>query len=279
VKRAHVLLALAVVGLGVLAAPRLFRLHADWEAKRVVRSYDTQLFAPDGARVRDAWEQARAYNRALGGQDLADPFLSASVAPPAADYTRLLNVDADGLMATLAVPKLGLELPVYHGVGEDSLRRGVGHMPASALPVGGAGSHCVLVGHRGLATKDLFVNLDKLALGDRFVVTVLGRRFVYAVDRIVVVEPENTAPLRTERRQDWLTLVTCTPYGVNSHRLLVRGRRVPPAVAAASSARPASAEAAAAVRAAWWPLALLALLVAGALAVLLVWARSLRRFS
>ncbi len=141
-------------------------------------------------------------------------------------YKDLLNQDGEGLMGYLTIPAIGLRLPVAHGTGEDALSAGVGHMPQSSLPVGGDGTHAILTGHTGRAERKLFTDLDLLRIGDYFTLSVLGQELTYEVDQIQVILPTETEALRIEPGRDYVTLLTCTPYGINTHRLLVRGRRV-----------------------------------------------------
>ncbi|MEG2679892.1 MAG: class C sortase [Oscillospiraceae bacterium] len=142
-------------------------------------------------------------------------------------YETLLNVN--GIMAYLEIPKLKIYLPVYHGVSEETLQQGVGHLPETSLPVGGAGTHAVLSAHCGLPNARLFTDLDQLEMGDRFLIHVLGQTLCYEVDRVEVVLPYEVGALAIASGRDDVTLLTCTPYGINSHRLLVRGARVPDA--------------------------------------------------
>lgn len=167
--------------------------------------------------------------------DPTDPALAAQLALARAyngalpvegeNYGDILNF-GDGLMGSLSIPKIGVELPIYHGTGGDALAKGVGHMPQTAFPIGGPGTHAVLTGHTGLPSARLLTDLTELAAGDRFSVTVAGQTLVYEVDQILTVLPEGTAALAAVPGMDYCTLVTCTPYGINSHRLLVRGVRV-----------------------------------------------------
>ena len=142
------------------------------------------------------------------------------------EYQSLLNMDGTGIMGYIEIPNIKLSLPIYHGTEESVLQIAVGHLDWSALPVGGEGTHCVLSGHRGLPSAKLFTNLDQLREGDTFTLRVLDEVLCYEVDQIRIVEPQDTAALLPEPGQDLCTLVTCTPYGVNTHRLLVRGHRI-----------------------------------------------------
>lgn len=146
---------------------------------------------------------------------------------PAADdvYWSMLDLDGSGIMGYIEIPKISVRLALYHGTGEAALQHGVGHLAGTSLPVGGAGTHAALSGHRGLPSALLFTDLDKLEIGDRFYLTVLGETLVYEVDQILTVTPDAVSSIHAEPDGDYVTLITCTPYGVNTHRLLVRGSR------------------------------------------------------
>jgi sortase A len=142
------------------------------------------------------------------------------------EYNSLLDVSGTGIMAYIEIPRINVVLPVYHGTNEDVLQTAVGHLEGTSLPVGGAGTHCVLSGHRGLPSARLFTDLDKLTSGDTFVLNVLDEVLTYEVDQIRIVLPSDLSELVIEDGKDYCTLVTCTPYGINTHRLLVRGKRI-----------------------------------------------------
>lgn len=177
---------------------------------------------PDDERERMLAE-ARAYNDSLRGDPVRDPFVPNSGYAVPGNYDDVLDVDGTGLMGTVSIPSIGLALPVYHGTSDDVLAHGAGHIPQTSLPVGGAGTHAVLTGHTGLPTARLFTDLERLKEGDVFVIEVLGERRAYAVDDVRVVEPDDVSSIRVDGEREYVTLLTCTPYGVNSHRLLVRG--------------------------------------------------------
>jgi len=152
------------------------------------------------------------------------------------NYTSVLNVSGTGIMGYITIPKLNVELPIYHGTEEAVLQKSVGHLEGTSLPIGGIGNHSVLSAHRGLPRAKLFTDLDKMEIGDTFSITVLDRLLTYQVDQILVVEPREVDALYPVENQDYCTLITCTPYGINSHRLLVRGTRVEhPSIAPNSS--------------------------------------------
>ena len=141
-------------------------------------------------------------------------------------YNSILSVDDNGMMGYITIPELRLKLAIYHGVDESVLQVGIGHIEGSSLPVGGEGTHCVLSGHRGLPSAKLFTDIDKLVIGDVFMLHVYDEMLTYEVDQILIVEPEDYSALAIEEGEDYCTLITCTPYGINTHRLLVRGHRV-----------------------------------------------------
>ena len=208
-------------GLGLLLYPAVSNA---WNARRqsaAIAGYSGNVAEMDGVSYDYVWDAARAYNRELAGR--ADRW------QPDAQmherYESLLNVAGNGIMGYIEIPVLEVRLPVYHGVDEAVLQIGAGHLEGSSLPVGGAGTHCVISGHRGLPSAKLFSDLDRMTVGDVFALHVLDETLTYAVDQILVVEPGDAASLAIDPEADLCTLVTCTPYGVNTHRLLVRGRR------------------------------------------------------
>ena len=192
-------------------------------ATRAVANYEEDVQKMEEERYQAMWEEAEAYNRSLAGRDA----LPAGLTEEEKDrYDRLLDVDGSGMMGYLEVPSIHLTLPVYHGTEEAVIQVAAGHLEWSSLPVGGEGTHCVLSGHRGLPSARLFTNLDQLMEGDRFMLHVLDRVLTYEVDQILTVEPDDLSALAIQDGKDLCTLMTCTPYGVNTHRLLVRGHRV-----------------------------------------------------
>ncbi|MDR1797041.1 MAG: class C sortase [Clostridiales Family XIII bacterium] len=226
-RKLFVVLALALIvgGAAVFAYPWV---GAWWNARQsqaLVDAYEAAAAAGlSPTQVDEQFARARAYNERVSALAPYDPFTQAEPVP-FPEYGTILVADDSGMMASLEIPSIGLTVPVYHGVADAALSRGIGHMPTTALPVGGEGTHCVLVGHNGLASRVLFTHLDKVAVGDGFILRVLGRPLGYRVDQILVTEPEDTAALLPAPGREYVSLVTCTPYGVNSHRLLVRGVR------------------------------------------------------
>ena len=170
------------------------------------------------------WKAAEKYNEQIKQESVPDAF---SIRDGQTDpvYESLLNLNGDGMMGYVEVPVIGQNIPIYHYTTEDSLQKGAGHLFGSSLPVGGESTHCILSAHRGLPSASLFSDLDQLEEGDHFLIHVLNETLCYEVDKISVVKPEETSSLAVEEGKDLVTLVTCTPYGVNTHRLLVRGIR------------------------------------------------------
>lgn len=219
-----------LAGIGLLAYPAVSNGYYDYRQKALAAHYDRQMAEAVTAEEKAAAFQAcQAYNTQLrqGGVLLTDPFDAALLDPAAMPYAGLLNTDGQGTMGYLEIPAIQVTLPIGHGTGEAVLKQGVGHLQGTSLPVGGAGTHCVLSAHTGLNSRKLFTDLDQLETGDVFYLHVLGEILAYQVDQIRVVLPENTEDLTIAAVADFCTLVTCTPYGINSHRLLVRGSRVP----------------------------------------------------
>ncbi|MFR3685009.1 MAG: class C sortase, partial [Enterococcus sp.] len=173
----------------------------------------------------ELFQQAQIYNENLLGQPAHDPFIPGSGIVMPDNYYRVLNIG--GTMGQVEIPSINVKLPIYHGTKESVLRKAVGHLEGSALPIGGAGTHTVLTSHTGLTQAELFTDLTELKKDDHFYIRVLNRTLAYEVDKISVIEPDHTDALKAVKGKDYATLLTCTPYGVNSHRLLVRGKRIP----------------------------------------------------
>lgn len=192
-----------------------------------INGYREQVSSVPSQEIEDERRRAEAYNEGLIGQAvLHDPFKGASKSKND-EYDSLLNLGGDGVMGYIEIPVIGVSLPVYHGTENSTLEKGIGHLHDSSLPVGGKGTHAVLTGHSGLSTAKQFTDLDRLKKGDIFLIYTLGDTLAYQIDRIKTVLPDVTDDLSIRQDEDLCTLITCTPYGVNSHRLLVRGRRIP----------------------------------------------------
>ncbi|MBR4700974.1 MAG: class C sortase [Oscillospiraceae bacterium] len=185
--------------------------------------YEAELQGMDDTALQDARAAAEAYNSSLAPIQ----FNREGIAAASVDYNELLNLSGSGIMGYVQIEKIGVNLPIYHGTGETVLEEGVGHLIGSSLPIGGQSTHAILTGHSGVAGKKLFSDIDQLEIGDVFLLRVLGETLAYQVIEINTVLPHETALLEPVSGEDLCTLVTCTPFGVNSHRLLVRGRRIP----------------------------------------------------
>lgn len=186
-------------------------------------TYDRQVSGLSEAVVTEEWRKAMEYNDILAGRKGGANLLTGSGRSIPGNYYKTLNVG--GIMGVIRIPAINVKLPIYHGTGEASLQKGVGHIAKTALPIGGKGNHTVLTGHRALADAEMFDGLVRLESGDIFLIDVLGETLAYQVDLIQVVEPEDLSALKAKEDEDYITLITCTPYAVNSHRLLVRGVR------------------------------------------------------
>lgn len=221
-----------VLGLSLMLYPTI----SDWwnsrHQSRAIAGYTQTVAQLDSQSYDPLWAQARAYNESL----LAKSNRYYLDEEERQLYNSLLNVGGNGIMGYVEIPKLDLRLPIYHGTDEAVLQVAIGHIEGTSLPTGGAGTHCVISGHRGLPSARLFTGLDQMEVGDTFSLSVLDRVLTYQVDQILVVLPDDVEALQIDPDADLCTLFTCTPYGVNSHRLLVRGHRVetPDAPVAAS---------------------------------------------
>ena len=193
-----------------------------WDNKEV---YEQTVAAQDDALLAEEWAKAEEYNENLAGDPVHDPFVPGSGYALPDNYLDVLNID--GVMGRITIPKIGVDLPIYHGTDAETLEKGVGHIESTSLPIGGEYRHAVLTGHRGLPSAELFTRLDELEPGDQFYLHVLDATLAYQVDQILTVEPQELETLVAEPGQDYVTLVTCTPYGINTHRMLVRGARIP----------------------------------------------------
>lgn len=210
-------------GLSLLLYPPVSDYWNSFHQTKSIASYAEKVADIDEEKYEELLAAADEYNKKLAKQNAGSCVLTEEQRQ---EYESLLNVSGGGIMGYIEIPSISCSLPVYHGTEKSVLQVGVGHLDWSSLPVGGKSSHCVLSGHRGLPSAKLFTDLNKLAEGDLFVLRVLDEVLTYEVDRILIVEPQETAPLNIVKGKDYCTLVTCTPYGVNTHRLLVRGHRI-----------------------------------------------------
>ena len=225
-KRRLLIIFLGVVmaaGLAIMLYPTVSDLVNKFHQTEVVISYAKAVEDTDAARLAQLRAEAQAYNAALA-QNGQHWVLSDA---ERAGYERQLRLTDDGVMGSVEIPSIRVNLPIYYGTSDAVLQEAIGHLEGSSLPVGGPDTHVVISGHRGLPSAKLFTELDKLAVGDLFYLKVLGETLAYQVDQIQTIEPGELTALKIQPGQDLCTLVTCTPYGINTHRLLVRGHRVP----------------------------------------------------
>ena len=222
-----------LIGIGIMLHPFADRLLFAVKSSRQADLYERRIMGPEtvlpnGLTAAEEYERALAYNSRHTANVLADPYSEHSGGgngETQSEYDALLDPMGNGMMGVLSIPKIHQRLCIYHGTGESTLLRGIGHLEGSSLPVGGEGSHSVLTGHRGLASATLLTDLDQMEEGDRFYIHILGQDLAYEVDQIVTVLPHEISELDIVPGEDYVTLVTCTPYAVNSHRLFVRGHR------------------------------------------------------
>ena len=217
-----VLVILLLIGLSLLLYPTVSDYWNSFHQTRAIATYAENVAALDNASYDAIWDAARQYNRNLLNR--SNSFRLSE--EQKAEYESLLDISGQGVMGYIEIPEIDVSLPIYHGTEDPVLQVAVGHLEWTSLPVGGESTHCVLSGHRGLPSAKLFTNLDKLREGDTFLLRVLDEILTYEVDQILIVEPQDTAALEIVEGQDYCTLVTCTPYGINTHRLLVRGHRI-----------------------------------------------------
>lgn len=209
------------IGLLVFFYPTLSNYYNEKNQSRTIYNYENILKDADKVDFNKVKKDAKEYNDKLS--KLKEPLITYETLE---NYNDLLNINNDDMMGYLTIDKIKVELPIYHSVSETVLNSSVGHLEGSSLPIGGNGTHSVLSAHRGLPSAKLFTELDKLEIGDTFKITVLDEVLVYKVDKISIVKPNDRKELKIDKNNDYVTLLTCTPYGINTHRLLVRGVRV-----------------------------------------------------
>lgn len=230
-KRVYIIVTAAVcfiLSLGLTLYPVISNVVNTKYASEIHTAYENVLKQADNSQLQASREQAENYNRMMTpGVTTENAFSKGAIAAASDNYENLLNISGNGIMGYVVVPKLNVQLPIFHGTNSDSLDRGVGHLLGSSLPIGGESTHTILTGHSGMATQRMFTDLINLSIGDVFYLEVLGDTLAYQVDEINTVLPHDTSLLGITPGMDYCTLVTCTPYGVNTHRLLVRGTRIP----------------------------------------------------
>lgn len=214
-------IALLLIGLAVFFYPTISNYIAEKNQTEVIQSYIENITLKKD--LSQEWEKAKIYNENLAGDPVHDPFVPGSGYAIPTNYSEVLDIN--GIMGYIEIPKISINLPIYHGTSEEVLSKGVGHIEATSVPIGGESTHCVLTGHRGLPSAELFTRLDELQIGDYFYINVLDEILTYKVDQILTVLPTELDSLQISQGKDLVTLITCTPYGINTHRLLVRAER------------------------------------------------------
>ncbi len=217
-----ILLLILLIGAGLIAYPSFANWWNSFHQSRAVASYAETAANMNTEEYERIISKSQAYNRKLSRSGI----LWTLDEDEEKEYKEQLDIGTSGIMGYIDIPKIDVMLPIYHGIDESILQVAVGHIPGTSLPVGGEGSHCVVSGHRGLPSARLFTDIDKLVEGDSFTITVLNKTLTYEVDQIRTVLPTDLSDLQIEKGKDYVTLVTCTPYGINTHRLLVRGHRI-----------------------------------------------------
>ncbi|MGV3353825.1 class C sortase [Streptococcus orisratti] len=213
-----------LIGLSLLLYPTVSDYWNSFHQSKAVAGYVEKVEDLSKADYSRMLSDAEVYNKTLDQGVIPDLNLTDEARKA---YNKLLDVTGSGIMAYVEIPKLNTTMPIYHGTDDSVLQVAIGHIPGTSLPVGGEGTHSVISGHRGLPSAKLFTDIDKLVDGDVFLIQVLGETLTYEVDQILTVTPDDVSALAIDPSQDYVTLITCTPYGVNSHRLLVRGHRIP----------------------------------------------------
>ena len=218
-----ILVIILLSGLSLLLYPTLSNIWNSYHQSEAIASYKHHVADMKQSKEEEMLSAAHAYNKTLATG--VTPLLNLTKSE-IETYNHILDVTGTGIMAYVEIPKLKTTMPIYHGTDEAIIEIAIGHIPGTSFPVGGKGTHSVISGHRGLPSANLFTNLNYLKNGDRFMIHVLGETLTYKVDQILTVKPEEISALKIDPNRDYCTLVTCTPYGVNTHRLLVRGHRV-----------------------------------------------------
>lgn len=216
-----------IVGIGIFIYPAVSNYFAEKNQKEVIHEYQEYVNKAEQEEIEHQWELAETYNENLAGDPVHDPFIPGTGYALPDNYMEVLNINHDSVMGYVEIPKIGVYLPIFHGTSEQTLENGAGHIAESYLPIGGKNRHSIISAHRGLPSAELFTRLDEMEIGDVFYIHVLDATLAYEVNRIDVIEPSNLELLSPDKDMDLVTLLTCTPYGVNTHRLLVRGSRIP----------------------------------------------------
>ena len=223
---------LFLVGLGIMIYPTVSNQWNTYRQNKLISNYEKIVDDMSDEDFSQEWQNAQAFNETISGNNVfADVFGEKSKDSENSEYNRVLNMNNDGIMGYISIPEINIKLAIYHGTSDDVLQTGVGHINGSKLPIGGESTHCVLAAHRGLPSAELFTDIDQLQTGDKFYLHILDKVLAYEVDQILpMVDKDDHQTLQNAlsitEGQDYVSLFTCTPYGVNSHRLIVRGHRV-----------------------------------------------------
>ena len=216
---------LFLIGFGIMLYPVLSNALSQISYNETISSYEQSVSDENSSLYQSMIQEAVHYNEKLTTSSIVDVFSDPEITN-SEEYMDILNLNRDGVMGYISVPKIDIKIPIYHGTSSEVLSKGVGHLEGSSFPVGGESTHAILSAHRGLPSARLFTDLDQLEVGDKFYIYILDQVYTYQVDQVLVIEPSETDALQIQDGKDLVTLVTCTPYGVNTHRLLVRGERV-----------------------------------------------------
>ena len=211
-----------LIGAGIIAYPTFADWWNSFHQARAVASYAQEVSNLNAEQFEKSFQEALEYNKKVAERGIQWNLTEEEMA----EYNKELTVGSSGIMGYINIPKVNIMLPIYHGIDDDVLQVAIGHIPGSSLPVGGESSHCIVSGHRGLPSARLFTDIDKLVIEDTFTISLLNQTLTYEVDQILEVLPTELSALTIEKGKDYCTLVTCTPYGINTHRLLVRGHRI-----------------------------------------------------
>lgn len=209
------------MGLSILLYPTVSNFYNSRVQSKAIVDYEAILNDYDEDKYKEVFLSAESYNYQL--HKLEEPLKTYNVLK---NYNDVLNINGTGMIGYISIDRIDVNLPIYHGTSNKVLSKGVGHIEGTSLPIGGLGTHSVLSAHRGLPSSKLFTDLDEVEVGDIFTITVLNKELTYEIDKIVIVDPDEVDNLKIDEDKDYVTLVTCTPYGINTHRLLVRGRRI-----------------------------------------------------
>ena len=218
-----IIVAVMLVGIGLLLYPTVANYWNQFHQTRAIMAYNEAVSSLSTEDYEKILKDARAYNEKLGETGIVWTMSKKQKA----EYEKQLAIDSSGIMGYVSIPKFHIKLPIYHGTNESVLQIAIGHLEQTSLPVGGESSHCEISGHRGLPSARLFTDIDKIKEGDTWTMTVLNETLTYECDQIRIVTPDDLSDLQIANSKDLCTLITCTPYGVNTHRLLVRGHRIP----------------------------------------------------